>query len=356
MTNIKKHKLKKILWATFIMVAVFIFSGFLFVTFKYFTTPLDKNKLISTNLGVEIYNTTTNSTPIYYSSDKKVISSTYLQPHTLNAFISIEDKRFYEHNGFDLKRILKAILVNIKNKSKSQGASTITQQLVKNIFLNSEKTYSRKFDEILLSIKTEKNFTKDEILNMYLNSIYFGSNAYGIESASNLYFNKSANELDINQSAILAGIIKSPVYYSPINHPDKCFTRKNIVLKQMYDNGYISQQQYNENIIKPVEVNFTKNNYDNSYNQQVILEACDLLNISEKELLRQELKIYTYLDSDIQTNIEQNILNSTFSGDKLSMVTDNNGRVLAYFGDSYYNLSQMKRNPASTLKPLIIYL
>lgn len=356
MSTTKKSKLKKIFLITFVTLVLFVFAVFLVITITYISTPLDKTKLSSTNLGVEIYNTTTSTTPIYYSSDKKIISSEYLQPHTLNAFISIEDKRFYEHNGYDLKRIIKATLVNLKNQSKSQGASTITQQLVKNTLLNSEKTYSRKFKEIMLSIKTENNFTKQEILNMYLNSIYFGSNAYGIESASNLYFNKSASELDINQSAILAGIIKSPVYYSPINYPDKCFNRKNVVLKQMYENGYITLEQLNENLTKPLNVNFSKNNYDNSYNQQVILEACDLLGITEKELLRNELKIYTYLDNDIQSNIESIILNSSFEGDKLSMVADNNGRVLAYFGDSYFNLSQMKRNPASTLKPLIIYL
>ena len=356
MITAKKSKLRKVFLTTFIVVVLFVFAILGFVTIAYFSTPLDKNKLASTNLGVEIYDTTTSTTPIYYSSDKKIISASNLQPHTLNAFISIEDKRFYKHNGYDLKRIVKAVLVNLTTNSKSQGASTITQQLIKNTLLNSEKTYSRKFKEIMLSIKAEKNFSKDEILNMYLNSIYFGSNAYGIESASNLYFNKSASELDINESAILAGIIKSPVYYSPINYPDNTFKRKNVVLNQMYENGYITKEQYDENVVKPVNVKFTKNNYDNSYNQQVILEACDLLGISEKELLRQELKIYTYLDNDIQRNIENSIINSSFEGDKLSMVADSSGRVLAYFGDSYFNLSQMKRNPASTLKPLIIYL
>ena len=356
MSKIKRYKLKKILLATFLTCVLFIFAVLIFITFSYISTPLDRSKLASTNLGIEIYDDTTSGSPIYYSSDKKIVSVSTLQPHTLNAFIAIEDKRFYEHNGYDLKRIIKASLVNLKNHSKTQGASTITQQLVKNILLNSEKTYSRKFKEVLLAVKTENNFSKEEILSMYLNSIYFGSNAYGIENASNLYFDKGANELTINESAILAGIIKSPVYYSPINYPENCFKRKNVVLKQMYDNNYISLDQYNENIQKPIEVSFNKNNYDNSYNQQVILEACELLNISEKELLRQGLKVYTYLDNNIQQDIEKILSSSAFKGDKLSMVADNNGRVLAYYGDSYFDLSNMKRNPASTLKPLIVYL
>ena len=356
MNKYKSSKPKKIITATVLTVALFVLSAMAFVTIGYLNTPLDKTRLSSTNLGVEIYNNYQPSNPIYYSSDKKIISLSNLKPHTLNAFIAIEDKRFYEHNGYDLKRIVKASLVNLKNRSKTEGASTITQQLVKNILLNSEKTYSRKFKEILLSIKTEKNFSKEEILNMYLNSIYFGSNAYGIENASNLYFDKSAIDLTINESAILAGIIKSPVYYSPINHPDRCFKRKNLVLQEMCKNGYISQEELEENKLLPIATCSKRNSYDNSYNQQAIIEACDLLNITEKELLRKGLKIYTYMDDTIQQNVQNAVLDSSFANDKLSVVADNNGKVLAYFGDSYYDLSHMRRNPASTIKPLLVYL
>ena len=356
MIKYKSRKLKKIILAIVLTFALFVLSILAFVTISYLTTPLDKTRLSSTNLGVEIYNDYQTTTPIYYSSDKKIISLNNLKPHTLNAFIAIEDKRFYDHNGYDLKRIAKASLVNLKNCSKTEGASTITQQLVKNILLNSEKTYSRKFKEILLSIKTEKNFSKDEILNMYLNSIYFGSNAYGIENASNLYFDKSATNLTINESAILAGIIKSPVYYSPTNYPDRCFKRKNLVLQEMYKNGYITIEELEQNKLAPVATCNKRNSYDNSYNQQAIIEACDLLNISEKELLRKGLKIYTYMDDTIQQNVQNAVLDSSFSSDKLSIVADNDGKVLAYFGDSYYDLSRMRRNPASTVKPLIVYL
>ena len=357
MLKSKKSKTKSVLIGSFLVFLLVAFCGLLIISITYIATPLNKSKLLYSNLGVEIYNqTTSTTTPISYSSDKKIVSLEYLPKHTLNAFISIEDKRFYEHNGYDLKRIIKAGIVNLKTNSKSQGASTITQQLVKNLLLNSEKTYSRKIKEVMLAIKTENNFSKEEILNMYLNSIYFGSNAYGVENASNLYFDKSASALDINESAILAGIIKSPTYYSPINNPDNCFKRKNLVLKQMYNNGFITNEQYEENIKKPIRVGFKKNNYDNSYNQQVILEACELLNISEKELLRQGLKIHTYQNSTLQQVVENAVRNSAFSKDKLCMVADNEGRVLAYFGDSYYDLSKMRRNPASTLKPLIIYL
>lgn len=352
----RKSKLKYILIAILVFIAILFLSTFAFVSISYISTPLDIEALSSTSLGIEIYDNTSSSTPISYSSNKKIISTSQLNSYTINAFIAIEDKRFYSHNGYDLKRIVKAGLVNLKSGSKSQGASTITQQLVKNILLNSEKTYSRKFKEILLSIKTEKNFTKEEILNMYLNSIYFGSNAYGIESASNLYFDKSASELTLNESAILAGLIKSPAYYSPINHPDNCFARKNIVLNQMYENGYISKEEYEENINKEVNISFKKNNYDNSYNHQAIIEACNLLNITEKELLRQELKLYTYMDNDLQLIAEKAMMSTNIDADKISLIVDNSGKVLAYCGDSYFDLSKMKRNPASTIKPLVVYM
>lgn len=354
MAKTKKSKIKIIFLSLLIIFAVGLLSIFAFITVAYLSTPLNVDALKSTNLGVEIYGET--AQPIYCSSGRALTSFENLQPHTLEAFISIEDKRFYSHNGYDLKRILKAGFVNLSTHSKSQGASTITQQLVKNTLLNSEKTYSRKVKEIMLAIKTEKNFSKQEILDMYLNSIYFGSNAYGIESASQLYFNRSASELNINQSAILAGVIKSPAYYSPITHPENCIKRKNLVLKQMFDNGYLSEQQYIENINTGLEISDVNNTYDNTYNQQAIIEACELLNISEKELLRGEFKIYTYLDEELQNSLHNVLVNSEFVGDKLSLIANANGQVLAYLGSSNYDLSRMKRNPASTIKPLLIYL
>lgn len=355
MVKAKKNKAKIILLSLLLTLAVILLAIFFTITIIYFSTPLNVDALKSTNLGVEIYSETTQ--PIYCSTNRALTSFDELQPHTINAFISIEDKRFYEHNGYDLKRILKAGFVNLTTHSKSQGASTITQQLVKNALLNSEKTYSRKIKEIMLAIKTEKAYSKQEILDMYLNSIYFGSNAYGIESASQLYFGVPASELSINQSAILAGVIKSPAYYSPISHPDNCIRRKNLVLKQMFDNGYITEQQYTENTYLGLEISeINDNTYDNSYNQQAIIEACELLNISEKQLLRSEYKIYTYLNEELQNSLHTVLLNSEFSGDKLSLIANNNGQILAYLGNSNYDLSKMKRNPASTIKPLLIYL
>lgn len=326
------------------------------LTVFYNKARLDFDKLTFSNSGIKIYASESVDDSNFYNMDRKVINVDELHPYTINAFVDIEDKRFYSHNGYDLKRIIKSSLVNMKNHSKSQGASTITQQLVKNTLLSNEKTYSRKINEIMLAIKVEKNFSKDEIVNMYLNSIYFGSNAYGIENASNIYFNKSAKDLTINESAILAGIIKSPRLYSPKYNKANCKNRKNLVLKQMLDNNHITQEEYNTNLALDVICSNMSMNYDNTYFQQAILEACTLLNISEKELIRNGYQIITFMDNKIQNDIQQVFAGNSYDADKLSIVASNDGKVLAYLGISPYDLTGMKRTPASTLKPLAVYL
>ncbi len=222
-----KKLAKRILIALSLTIVCLFLLVFGTLAIFYNKAKLDFDKLTFSNSGIRIYASESLDDSNFYNMDRKVISINELHPYTINAFVDIEDKRFYSHNGYDLKRIVKSSLVNMKNHSKSQGASTITQQLVKNTLLSNEKTYSRKVNEIMLAIKVEKNFSKDEIVNMYLNSIYFGSNAYGIENASNIYFNKSAKDLTINESAILAGIIKSPRLYSPkYNMCKTCCTHK----------------------------------------------------------------------------------------------------------------------------------
>lgn len=326
------------------------------LTVFYHKARLDFDKLTFSNSGIKIYASESLDDNNFYNMNRKVICLNELHPYTINAFVDIEDKRFYSHNGYDIKRIIKSSLVNMKNHSKSQGASTITQQLVKNTLLSNEKTYSRKINEIMLAIKVEKNFSKEEIINMYLNSIYFGSNAYGIENASNIYFNKSAKDLTINESAILAGIIKSPRLYSPRYNKANCKKRKNLVLKQMLDSNHITLEEYNINKNLDVICFNTCLNYDNTYFQQAIAEACVLLNISEKELIRNGYQILTFMDSKIQNDIQQVLADNSYDADKLSIVASNDGKVLAYLGISPYDLTEMKRTPASTLKPLAVYL
>ena len=216
MKNIFKKTLKYCLITAFI-VAVFVgFMGVITVLKYKNEVEFDKEKLSTCTTKLNLYDT--NNNLINYSSinGNKVVKLNELPSFVKDAFISIEDKEFYKHKGVNYKRIFKALLTNIVSKSYKQGASTISQQLIKNTHLTNEKTFERKIKELLLTFELEKECSKDEILETYLNVIYFGNSAYGIEDASLTFFNKSAKELSIAESAGLAGIIKSPQLYSPI--------------------------------------------------------------------------------------------------------------------------------------------
>jgi penicillin-binding protein 2A len=289
------------------------------------------------------------------SNGESVIKLNEIKKDTINSFIAIEDNNFYNHKGINVKRMIKALMTNISSREYKEGASTISQQLIKNTHLTSTKTIDRKVKEILLTLKLEKKYTKNEIMELYLNAIYFGSGCYGIESASNFYFNKSAKDLSLNESAILAGIIKSPKYYSPINFPESCLQRKNLVLKQMKKLNFINDNIYNENIIKDLELNIdsSKNNKSLSYVNGVITEASQILNVSTNSL--NNYKIYTYFD-----NNKQNILNnlSIYNNNvhQNAIIVDNNsGGVQAFISSIKYGATLIKRQPASTIKPLIVY-
>jgi membrane peptidoglycan carboxypeptidase len=168
------------------------------------------------------------------------------------AFIGVEDKRFYSHSGFDVKRIAKAAINNLRSHSFKEGASTISQQLVKNTHLSQEKTFSRKLKEWKLTRALERAYTKDEILEKYLNVIYFGHNCFGLQAAARFYFDKEPSELDLADSAILAGLVRSPNNYSPFKNAEKCAKRKESVLRLLFKNGAITKPQMQEALEKPL--------------------------------------------------------------------------------------------------------
>ncbi|KNF10001.1 penicillin-binding protein 1A [Gottschalkia purinilytica] len=159
----------------------------------------------------------------------------------INAVVSVEDKRFYRHYGFDIIGIGRAFITNIKEGTIKEGGSTITQQLAKNLFFSNEKTLKRKLKELIVAIKIENEYTKDEILEMYLNLIYFGEESYGVQNASLTYFNKNVEDLSLEECAMLAGLPQAPSAYSPLKYPDKAKRRQERVLKAMTENGYVEQ-------------------------------------------------------------------------------------------------------------------
>ena len=293
-----KKAIKISLITIFILsIIMFIFIGsFIFYSLKTSNIKFSMDKIAENTLSIQVYNS--NNILIKEEntvSDKKIKLSA-LPNYIKEAFISIEDKDFYKHNGINVKRMIKAMISNLKSFKFKEGASTITQQLIKNTHLSSQKTLSRKINEINLALTAEKQLTKEQILEYYLNIIYFGDNSYGIESASEHYFSKPAKELSLDEACMLAGMIKSPNYYSPINNPDLCLKRRNLVLNELYKDNKISLQQYNENIKKHIvlNVNNDTSNKLNSYTDNAVMEASKLLKIPAKQTC-----LYMYLKTII---------------------------------------------------------
>ena len=356
-------KIVKICLLSFILVGIFacVFCG-TFVTvqyLKYSAIPLNTESLSDPSLSVEVYSF--ENRPVKEENQITTYSCKLetLNPHTKEAFISIEDKEFYNHKGINKKRIAKAMVNNIKSMSLKEGASTISQQLIKNTHLSSETTFERKLKEMALTKKLEKNYSKDEILESYLNVIFFGNNCYGLESASQYYFGKSAKELDLSESCTLAGIIKSPSRYSPILHYDNCLKRRNLVLSEMEKDGKITTEEKLTAEKQPITLHISQpdGNKLNSYSQASIDEASKILNLSAKQIAIGGYHIHTYLNEE-----KQNALKTSLSQEKLDDI-DNAGIVIdpktygvtAFYGNSKFKVMDIKRQPASCLKPLLVY-
>ena len=357
MSKQKNNRVKKIVLMICMIITFFFLSLIVTFTIFYHKYELDIEQLTSVNNGIKVYSSSMVDNTLY-NTNRSIVDIDSLPDYVTDAFIDTEDKRFYSHDGYDMKRIIKATLVNLTSGSKSQGASTISQQLIKNALLSNEKTYSRKLKELILSIKMEKQFSKQEILEMYLNTIYFGSNAYGIENASQIYFNKSAKDLTLNEACCLAGIIKAPNLYSPKNNIENCIKRRNLVANLMLNAGDIDSNEYDTVINSDIVVS---NNtiLDTAYEEEAILEACRLLNLTERELINKKYEIITFKDDDLQEQVidANNLVVNTHNDlDSVSIVAGTDGKIRAFYINSNYNLHNIRRQPASTLKPLAVYL
>lgn len=360
----KKHVFRKILLTFFgILIAVPIFAVFLFA-YETKDAKLDMSLFSSSKNAVafSVCDEENNNVDLAIFGDKQLDIST-LPSHVKNAFIAVEDKRFYSHSGVDYKRMAGALLKNIKSRKFSEGASTITQQLIKNTHLSREKTVTRKMKEIKLAIKAEKVFSKDKILEEYLNTIYFGNGAYGIENASELYFSKPAKDLSIAESATLAGVINAPRIYDPISSQERCKERRNLVLKLMQNQNYISLEEYEKNAKTPI--NIVKNDIKTlKYAKKCIIqEACDALNVTENQLKNMHINIKCSIDFSLQKDIDNLLLNESVhvNGENQSLasigvfVVDNKTKnVVAVAGFGGMNFSS-KRQPGSLIKPILVY-
>lgn len=319
---------------------------------------IDSAKLSAPFTTIEVYDR--DNKPI---KEENTVNESYAEISTIsedtkNAFISIEDKEFYKHNGVNYKRIVKAMLSNLKAMKFKEGASTITQQLIKNSHLTSAKTFERKITEIALSTKLEKQFSKDEILEQYLNIIYFGNNCYGIEEASEYYFSKPAKELKLEESALLAGMIKSPSKYCPIKHSDNALKRRNLVLSEMEKDGAISADEAVRAKSQPIklEINTEHKNKLNSYSQASIDEAEEILHLPAQQIALQGYKIYTYQNEKLQNDLNDAIDSVNIESNFAGIVVDNLSHgVVAFRGDGNYKILDCPRQPGSCIKPVLVY-
>ncbi len=333
----------------FLLVCIFFASGFyIFVTKD---TKLDPKKLIFQENTVCVFDN--NGLEIKSVADFSLHQTTAIDSipqKTRMAFVDIEDKRFFSHNGFDIRRILKAAYNNLKAKSFKQGASTISQQLIKNTHLTQEKTLKRKLKEFKLTKQLEKAYSKNEILEKYLNTIYFGHSCFGICSAADFYFGKTPSELSLADSAILAGLVKSPNNYSPFKNPENCKKRKRSVLEAMYKNGTITQEE-KENAIKEElpSISVTKNR-NNDY-LHFVFDELSFLSERHNFPVGGNIKIFTYMDPVAQTETEK-ILENVTDTDKSAFILDcqNNG-----FKACVSSIGNIQRLPGSLLKPLLVY-
>lgn len=305
-----------------------------------------------------------------YHENRIPVSLDKIPKHVKEAFIAIEDGRFYKHAGIDAKSVTRAVYRDIIALGKVEGASTITQQLAKNLFLYNDKTWMRKTKEVMAAIYLEREFSKDEILELYLNSIYFGHGLYGIETASQKFFSKPVEALTVAEGALIAGLAKAPNGYSPINYPDKAMTRRNLVLKVMDEANMITTEDRLKEQGKTLGLNIKEkqvNPWVDSYIDLVMKEAAKKYQLTINELKRGGYRIVVNIDEEAQkVAYEEFKKDKYFPGNiegvegAFVMLDQEKGAVKVALGGRDYQLGDLnrvtvKRQPGSSLKPLAVF-
>ena len=350
------------------MLNFFVGIGLLFLVFNiglylycYITPKLEINKA----QGYYLYDSNNN---LIFNDNEDWISLDRISSYLINATIYTEDKNYYKHLGFDYFRILKAALKNIKSGNLAEGASTITQQYARNLFLNYDKTWSRKLEEAMLAAELEAHYTKDEILEGYLNTINYGG-VYGIENASWYYFGHSASELNLAEASMLAGIPQSPANNSPLIDEVRAKNRQKVVLDSMFNNNVITEEEmnlaYNYQLTYIGKTNQSSLENVLYFRDAVLTELNNIPTIPSSILSTGGLKIYTTLDVKAQEALENAVNNNMKDSGELQvagmMMDPNNGSILAMIGGIDYSKSQYnraisaKRQVGSTMKPILYY-
>ena len=311
-------------------------------------------------------------TEFHAEENREIISFNEMSEYIKDAAVAVEDKRFFEHQGVDYIRIIGAFIADIRAGELVQGASTITQQYVKNIYFSPEKTFRRKINEALIAVQLERHYTKNKVLEMYLNTINFGSGAYGVEKAAEIYFGVDAADLTLPQSALLAGLLRAPEIYSPFNNIEKAKSRRDLVLKLMYEQELISTSEYLGALAAPIEVNERLTTDTGQPGGRIAPYFVDYVKrnlydykFTDYDVFKGGLRIYTTLDRDLQKKAEDAFI-KVFPEDiepsySLVCTDPGNGYIYSLIGGKDYNTSkfniaiQGKRQPGSVFKvPVLI--
>ncbi|MCK9378912.1 MAG: PBP1A family penicillin-binding protein [Candidatus Moranbacteria bacterium] len=374
--SVKKRNWWKIFWRTglilFVLGIVLVIGVFLYYS-KDLPDPGKINKRVVAE-STKIYDRTGEHL-LYdvHGEEKRTLIPFSEMPDSIKyAAISLEDQDFYTHYGIKLSSIVRSALMDVLNRGKAQGGSTITQQFVKNSILTTEKTYTRKIKEVILSLEIEQKFSKDEILGMYLNEIPYGSNAYGVESAAQTFFGKSARELSLDEAAMLAALPNAPTYYSPYgSHIEALKVRQELALDRMASIGYISKEQADEAKKSDVFAKLTPNR-ENISAPHFVMYIKDYLEskYGDQSLEQDGLKVFTTLDWDKQQIAEKavaegaqkNMQKYNASNAALVAIDPKTGQILAMVGSKDYfdtsidgqvNVAIRDRQPGSSFKPYV---
>ncbi|MFH1392450.1 MAG: PBP1A family penicillin-binding protein [bacterium] len=303
---------------------------------------------------------------IHGEEQRTIIPAEQISNYTKWATVVIEDEDFYQHRGIDFKAILRAFWANLRGRTIAQGGSTITQQLIKNSILSSNRTYKRKIKEIILALQTERSFSKDQILSMYLNQIPYGSNAYGIEAASQIFFQKHSQDLSLAESALLAALPQAPTYYSPYgSHPEELKNKQIKILDKMAQLGYVSQEQADQ--AKQEKLQLSKSASIKAPHFVIFVKEYLAKKYGEVFLEQEGLKVITTLDMNLQNIAEETVANANLKqlsakNAALISIDPKTGQILAMVGSRDYfdlandgnvNVTTRPRQPGSSFKPFV---
>jgi penicillin-binding protein 1A len=374
----KRNSFTKLFFITILFAITIVACGKIVANFVDNLPSIQQLGSYTPDLSTKIYDKDNNIIAELFTERRALIAIKDIPIDLQNAFISIEDNDFFKHWGISIKGILRAFSRVILKRRAAEGGSTITQQLAKTIFLTREKTVKRKIREALLTVQLEKNYSKSEILQFYINQIYFGSGAYGVQSAAEIYFNKNIKNLNLAECAMLAAIPKSPNYYNPFKNAKAALTRRNIVLSRMRQLGYITQEQEKEALETPLPVKESSPKEEKGHYFVEVLRLMLESKYGTNALFKEGLSIYTTLDMQAQTAAEKTVEEGLAEFDKqklgffertkqtpikvqgaLIAVDPKNGAIRAMVGgrsfkESQFNrATQAKRQAGSSFKPFV---